>query len=375
MPAPQPFLLERWFAEYEFLPGMKGLSASGPFAVTTRELLDLEGQEAVDRYLNLRLEYIENPGSEALRQAIARVVYATVDADTIRVTGGASEALFLLIWTMVQAGDNIVVESPCYDNVTGVASALGVEVRQLPLTMEQGWKPDPEQLARLIDKKTRIIYLIHPHNPSGSVLTREEMQAIARVVESADALLVNDEVFRPIALDGEPMPSILDVVENAISIGDMTKPWGLGGLHVGWIASRNPEHLRRISAARDYSTMCGSAPGEFLAEMALRHSARVMEPRLQAARHNLNTLAKVIEDNQEMFRWNRPEAGYTAFVQLPFPTEDLCRYLATEKRVLFLPGRMYGDAYDHFIRIGYGCRVQQFQEGLGVLMDEVSRFQ
>ncbi|MFL5587262.1 MAG: aminotransferase class I/II-fold pyridoxal phosphate-dependent enzyme [Ktedonobacteraceae bacterium] len=84
----------------------------------------------------------------------------------------------------------------CYENLPGVASALGFEVRRLPLRMEDGWRPNLEQLARLIDEKTRLIYLVHPHNPTGSTLQVEEMQAIARMAQRVGALVVNDEVFR-----------------------------------------------------------------------------------------------------------------------------------------------------------------------------------
>ena len=100
--------------------------------------------------------------------------------------------------------------------------------------MEDGWRPNLEQLARLIDEKTRLIYLVHPHNPTGSTLQVEEMQAIARMAQRVGALVVNDEVFRLISLDGEPTPSIIDVAENAIGIGDMTKPWGQSSCQSGW---------------------------------------------------------------------------------------------------------------------------------------------
>src|SRR3989454_3169891 len=215
------FLMERWFAEFEFVPGMRNLAASGPFAVTTRELLELEGAETTARYLDLGLDYIENPGSESLRKAVAGQ-YTALDAGDIRITSGASEALLLLIWTMATPGMNIVIEEPCYGNVPGIAQSLGIEVRRLPLRQEDGWKPDPEQLSRLIDEKTRLVYLVHPHNPTGSVLRRKEIQAIAAMTERAGAILVNDEVFRLIALDDEPLPSVVDVVEDAVSIGDMT---------------------------------------------------------------------------------------------------------------------------------------------------------
>ncbi len=364
------FQLERWFAEFEFIPAMRNLAASGPRAVTTQELLALEDATTTTRYLNLGLDYIENPGSESLRCELARL-YAHLGAQDIRVTAGASEALFLLAWTMVAAGENIVVEEPCYESVVGVAHTRGVEVRKLPLQLSDGWKPDLDQLAQLIDQKTRLIYLVHPHNPTGSLLLPQEMLAIAEMAQRVGALLVNDEVFRPIALDNVPLPSIVDVVEHAVAIGDMTKPWGLGGLRVGWIATRNHEVLQRLSAARDYSTMCGSAPGEFLAEVALRHAAEVIAPRLTAARQNRERLAQAIAHTAGTLQWHYPTAGYTAFVQLPFATEAFCRSLAQEQRILLLPGYVYGPAYKQFIRIGFGCDPQIFQEGLATIMEQL----
>jgi aspartate/methionine/tyrosine aminotransferase len=365
-----PFSLERWFVEFEFVEGMRNLAASGPFAVTTRELLDLEGAETTVRYLDLGLDYIENPGSESLRKAVAGL-YTTLDSGDIRIMSGASEALFLLIWMMATPGMNIVIEEPCYGNVPGIAQSLGIEVRRLPLRQEDGWKPDLEQLARLIDDKTRLVYLVHPHNPSGSVLRREEMQEIAMITGRAGAILVNDEVFRLIDLDDEPLPSVVDVVEDAVSIGDMTKPWGLGGLRVGWVASRRRDLLDLLSAARDYSTMCCSAPGSFLAELALRHSAQVIAPRLAAARANRELLAEAVTSSRGSLSWSRPAAGYTAFVQLPahHSTTAFCRRLAQEQRLLLLPGEVYGSAYERFVRIGFGCDPGLFQEGLASMLE------
>src|SRR6266513_2599505 len=311
-----PFRLERWFAEFEFVPDMRNLAASGPFAVKTGELLELEGAETTARYLGLDLDYIENPGSESLRQEVANL-YSTLNASDVRITSGANEALLLLIWTLAAPGMNIVIEEPCYGNVPGIAESLGIEVRKLPLSQENDWKPNLEQLSRLIDEKTSLVYLVYPHNPSGSVLRREEMEAIASITERAGAVLVNDEVFRLITLDDEPLPSIVDVVENAVSIGDMTKPWGLGGLRVGWVASRRYDLLDRLSFARDYSTMCSSAPGSFLAELALRHSTQIIAPRLTAARDNLNRLTDAVIHSNGALSWRSPEAGYTAFVQMP----------------------------------------------------------
>jgi aspartate/methionine/tyrosine aminotransferase len=184
-------------------------------------------------------------------------------------------------------------------------------------------------------------------------------------------MLVNDEVFRLITLDDEPLPSIVDVVKNAVSIGDMTKPWGLGGLRIGWIASHSHELLELLSSARDYSTMCSSAPGSFLAEVALRHSSQIIAPRLAAARDNLNRLTDAVTRSKGSFSWKRPEAGYTAFVQMPahISTTAFCRRLAQEQRILLLPGEVYGSEYERFVRIGFGCEPGIFQEGLMAFLE------
>lgn len=364
------YLLERWFAEFEFLPGIRNLAASGAYAATTQELLALDEAETTARYLALGLDYVENPGNEQLRQAVSKL-YTTLEAGDIRLMTGASEALLLLIWTMVQPGDNILVEEPNYGNIVGVARSRGAEVRPFPFHMERGWKPDLGQIDSLVDQKTRLITLTHAHHPTGSVLQVEEMQAIARIAERVGALVVSDEVFRLIALDGAPAPSVIDVVEQAVVIADMTKPWGLGGLRVGWIASRDHTLLERISGARDYSTICGNAPGEFLAEAALRHREKIIAPRLTTARINRQRLADAVAGSRGVLRWVPPQAGYTAFVQLPFPAEPFCRYLAEKKRLLLLPGYVYGKMYERFIRIGFGCSTELFEEGLATLMQEL----
>ncbi len=369
-----PFRLERWFVEFEFLPGIRNLTASSPYDATTQEVLALEGAGATERYLNLGLGYIENPGSESLRQAVSSL-YTTLKAEDIQITLGASEALFLLAWSVMKPGANIVIEEPCYENLPGVASALGFEVRRLPLRVEDGWKPNLEQLAQLIDEKTCLVYLVHPHNPTGSTLQVEKMQAIARLAERVGALVINDEVFRLIALDGESTPSIIDIAEHAISIGDMSKPWGLGGLRIGWIASRNHHLLQRVSEARDYSSMCSGAPGEFLAEIALRHSSELLAPRLAAARANREQLAQTIAQASAHFQrlpaWQRPQVGYTTFVQFPFPTEAFCRHLALERHIFLLPGSVFGPAYENFIRVGLGGDTYQFKQGMSILLDEL----
>lgn len=371
--APHQFSLERWFAAFEFIPGMRNLAGSGAEPPSARELLALDGPEATARYLETALDYIENPGGERLRAAIA-AFHPGITPEQVRATSGASEAILLLIWTQLQSGDNVVVEDPCYASHAEVAAALGAEVRRLPLRAEDGWKPDPERLAALVDRRTRLVLINHPHNPSGAVLDASELQALIRVAESAGAILASDEVFRPIALDGTPMPSAVTLSERAVSIGDLSKPWGLGGLRVGWLASHDAEILRRAAHARDYTTMCGSGPAERLAEIALRHASTLLAPRMAGARENRRLLAAAIERSEGRLVWQAPAAGYSAWVQLPdgIEAEPFCRSLALERSVLLLPGSVFGDAYRRYLRIGIGGAPETFGAGLAILRDRLA---
>ena len=369
---PAPFLIERWFAEFEFLPGMRNLAASGPYAPTTAEVLTLGGSAATDRYLALGLDYVENPGHQDLRAAIA-ALHTTLQADDLRITTGASEAILLLFWSLLEPGDNVVVETPCYESHEKLAGALGAEVRRLELRPEDGWKPDPGRLARLVDGRTRLVVLSHPHNPSGAALSGDELAALVRVAESGGATVLSDEVFRPIALDGPPMPSAVDLSERAVAVGDLSKPWGLAGVRIGWCATHRRDLLPRLSELRNYTTMCSSAPGEYLATLAVQHSDRLLAPRLENARANRAALAALVERSRGALRWLPPTEGYWTFLQLASgaSTEPLCRRLAEERRILLLPGFVFGPAYDAYMRVGFGGTGDAFQHGLGAVEEAV----
>jgi aspartate/methionine/tyrosine aminotransferase len=364
---PARFAIERWFAEFEFVEGMRNVGASDATAPTVAEVLALAGPEANDSFLALGLGYAENPGGERLRDAIAGL-YDTIDADDVQVATGASEAILLVIWASLQRGDNVVVEDPCYQSHDSVAAALGAEVRHLRLRPEDGWKPDPERLASLVDGHTRLVFLNHPHNPTGSTLSAAEMMDLIRVVERAGATLVSDEVFRPIALDGPPMPSAADLAESAVSIGDMSKPWGFGGLRVGWCATHQRALLPTLGEVRDYTTMCCSPASEFLAEIALRHGDELLAPRFAVARRNRDLLARMIGRFGGRLTWVPPSGGYTAFIRMTDgSSEPLCRRLAVEEWVLLLPGSMYGDRHAGWVRIGFGGPEDGFRSSMDIL--------
>ena len=179
----------------------------------------------------------------------------------------------------------------------------------------------------------RLVFINHLHNPTGSTLDAAQLTALARLADAAGAILVSDEVFRPIALGGQATPSVTALSGRAAALGDLSKPWGLDGLRVGWVACRDARLLARLGEVRDYTTMCTNGPAEHLAAIALRHSEALLTPRLANARANRADLAALVDRAEGLPRWQRPGGGYSAWLRLPDGVEaaPFCRRLAERR--------------------------------------------
>jgi aspartate/methionine/tyrosine aminotransferase len=185
-------------------------------------------------------------------------------------------------------------------------------------------------------------------------MPQEEYQALNALAQERGILLFSDEVYRGLEYDpAERLPSACDINPTAVSLGVMSKTYGLAGLRIGWIATHNEHTLARMAALKDYTTICNSAPSEFLAELALRHREQVAGRNLQIIEGNLSLLDPFFAAHADCFEWVRPKAGPIAFPRLVGEdVEKFCHQLVTEMGVLLLPGTMYDHPGDHF-RLGF----------------------
>jgi aspartate/methionine/tyrosine aminotransferase len=364
----RPFELERWYVEYEF-DVKNNISASCATPCTTRELLDLAGAQAAEDYLNLGLDYIPNPGTPKLREAIAGW-YDKIGSGEVQVTTGASEAIVLLMQALVGPGDVVVALSPAYQSLHEVALSLGAEVRPWPLREggPAGYSLDLDELRRLAQPGTKAIIVNFPHNPTGFMASPGEQREIVRIAEEIGAALISDEVYRGLVHDpADRLPAAADLSESAVSIGDMTKPFGLGGLRVGWLATKRREILDSVSALRDYTTMCSAGPSEFLATIALNHREQLLSAKLAIARENLARFHALAARHADVLYATMPKGGVTVFPQydLPISSREFCEGLIREESVLLLPGYVYG-VEKHF-RIGLSQPGDRLEDGLSAL--------
>jgi len=347
-----PFKLERYFARYEFSAPYL-LCSSDCESLHLRDLLALE-PEARDRFEELWLGYTEAPGSPELRQVIAGL-HEHVTADQVLVHAGAEEAIFNFMSVALDPGDHVVVHAPYYQSLGEVARSVGAEVSEWRGDSDRAWELDLDVLKSLLTSRTRVVVINAPHNPTGYLPTPRFIHELSELSERHGFLIFSDEVYRGLELDpAQRLPVMADVNERAVSLGVMSKTYGLAGLRIGWVATRNQGLLRELAAFKDYTTICNSAPSEFLATLALRHAGTIVERNLRIIRDNLDRLDAFFGAHEDRFGWTRPRAGSIAFPTLRRGAVDaFCHDLVEQAGVLLLPGTLYGEGYDAF-RIGYG---------------------
>ena len=362
-----PFKLERFFAKYEFNTEYL-LCSSDCEAMSVGELLALE-DGAAEKFHQVWLGYTESQGSPALRSEICKL-YETIDPEQILVHTGAQEAIFLFMLAAFQEHDHVIVHSPAYQSLAEAARAAGCDVSPWRAREENGWSLDLNELRHLMRTNTRAIIVNTPHNPTGYLMSREDYAALHQFASENKLLLFSDEVYRESEYDpGNRLPAACDLGEHAVSLGVTSKTYGLAGLRIGWIATKNKMVYEKMASLKDYTTICNSAPSEFLAEVAMRNRHKLIERNLGIIRENLAVIDNLFARRADLFSWVRPQAGSMAFPRyLGGRVESFCDELVRKAGVLLLPGSVYDDSRDHF-RLGLGRKnlpqaVHQLEEFL-----------
>jgi aspartate/methionine/tyrosine aminotransferase len=350
-----PFKLERYFAKYEFTSEFL-LCSSDCEAMSIADLLALDADPAgaAEKFQRVWLGYTESQGSPALRKEVCKL-YETIQPQEILVHTGAQEAIFLFMHAVLQSGDHVIVHTPCYQSLAEVAKSIGCDVSPWLAREENNWALDLDELRHLVRTNTKAIILNTPHNPTGWLMPRDDYDSLHRFAQERDLLLFSDEVYRESEYDpATRLPAACDYGEHAISLGVTSKTYGLAGLRIGWVATKNRTIHNDMASLKDYTTICNSAPSEFLAEVAMRNRQKLAERNLGIIKQNLSVVDELFSRHSSLFTWVRPKAGSMAFPRLlKGNVEDFCDGLVKNAGVLLLPGSVYDGSEDHF-RLGLG---------------------
>ena len=344
------------------------IAESGIFPMTVQELLDLEPAsergDALARLLELRLGYSEARGTHELRSAIA-ATYRDTGPEEVLVTTGAIEANFLLFNALLEPGDHVVAVYPAYQQLYSVPRAIGCDVSLWKLRPEDRFRYDLGELERLLRPKTRLIVINTPHNPTGSMLSEEDLRRIDALASSAGARVICDEAYRWLDLPGsEPLaPPMRNLSGKGISVGTVSKPFGLPGLRIGWFAGPS-DLVARCWGTRDYVSLSPGKLNDALAVIALKHRSRIVDRTRAIVSRNLQTARAWFAAHSEIVSWTEPRGGLLALMSyaLDIPSLELSDLLAEKYGVMLAPGSAFG--IEHHLRIGIGQEPGIFSEGL-----------
>ncbi|MEP7134320.1 MAG: aminotransferase class I/II-fold pyridoxal phosphate-dependent enzyme [Chloroflexota bacterium] len=347
-----PFKLERYFAKYEFNTEYL-LCSSDCEAMSIADLLALEPGSA-EKFQHIWLGYTESQGHPALRKEIAGI-YETIQPEEILVHTGAEEAIYLFMHAVLKKNDHVIVHTPHYQSLSEVASSIGCETCPWEAHEENRWALDVNELKNLIQLNTKAIIINTPHNPTGYLMSKSDFEAVNKFAQEHNLILFCDEVYRESEYDpAQRLPAGCDMGEHAVSLGVTSKTYGLAGLRIGWIATKNKKIYQAMASLKDYTTICNSAPSEFLAEVALRNRQKLVARNLGIIKDNLTVMDEFFIQYSSFFTWLRPTAGSMGFPKLlKGDIEDFCDTLVRQAGVLLLPGTMYDDSKNHF-RLGLG---------------------
>jgi aspartate/methionine/tyrosine aminotransferase len=363
------FALERYFGRWEFT-ARYNLCASDVRAMRLDELLALAEPTDRSAWERHELGYTHTLGSPGLREAIADT-YDHVRPEDVICFAGAGEGIFAAMHTLLAPGDHAITVIPGYQSLESIPRSL-CATTAVALEATDGWTLDLDRVRAALRPTTRLIVVNFPHNPTGAVLSRATLDGLVAIAREQGAYLFNDEVYRGVerTADG-PLPQVVDLYERGLSLGVLSKAYGLPGLRIGWIACRDPDVLTRLESLRHYLTLCSARPSELLATIALRARSRILHRNRKLIERNLALLDDFFSAHADRFEWSRPEGGSTAYVRYlgADGVEAFAQDLVERVSVLVAPSSVFQSALgptptDRF-RIGFGR--DGLEAGLGVL--------
>jgi len=371
----EPFKLERHFAKYEFKAKWMA-SSSDAETMTVSELLSFEegdSPQRVNAVLGaLRLGYSESTGIPELREAISKT-YLSVNSDQILAHCGGEEPIFNFFHACLNPGDHVVVHFPSYQSLYTVPRSIGCEVSLWQTTFENNWQLNIDELKTLLRPNTKAVIVNSPHNPTGFVMGKKQQEDLIQVLSEKNIMLFSDEIYRGLEMDeSNRLPAACDLYESAVSLGGLAKSYGLAGLRIGWIATRNEKILKKMASQKDYTTICNPLITETLAVTAVRHREKIISRNVDLVRQNWGLVESFFKRHSQHFEVVPPKGGTMIFprARASFDIQKFISSFLDQESVLVVAGDCF-DMPACYFRLGLGRK--NFPEVLAKLEQHLAK--
>jgi len=356
------FRMERWQSTWENRVQFN-LSESGVHPMTPMELFELAGADP-EEFLNQRLLYNQSNGTDELRDCIA-AVYPGATRENVLVSNGGSEANYITTWKLLDPEDVAVMQVPNYMQMWGTAATFAREVRFFNLLEERGWAPDLDELAERVDHSVKLIIVTNPNNPTGAILTEQEIDRIVDIAGRVGAWIVADEIYAGAELDGTWSPTFWGRYDRLVITAGLSKAYGLPGLRLGWVIGP-ADFIGDLWSYKDYTSIAPGTLSDLCARIALQPEARqrIYRRTETILNENFAPLTEWLEERADIFQYQPPRAGAICYARydLEINSSQLAQRLKDEQSVLVVPGDHFN--MDGYLRIGYGVPKPELSEAL-----------
>ena len=327
-----------------------------------------------------RTFYTSNAGLKELKLEISRYLAQTIQVDydynrEVLVTVGGSEAIDLAFRAMLDPGDEVLIPQPSYVSYLPCAVlADGVPVT-IPLQHENSFKLTREELEAAITPRTKILVLPFPNNPTGAVMTREDLEPIAQAVMEHDLYVVSDEIYSELTYSGQhcSIASLPGMRDRTLVINGFSKGFAMTGWRLGYICGPAPI-VEQMTKIHQYAIMCAPTTSQYAAVEALRNCGRDVEQMRES--YNQRRRFLMNEFRKMGLQCFEPYGAFYAFPSIRefgMTSEEFATRLLQEEKVAVVPGTAFGDCGEGFLRISYAYSLADLKEAIGRLEKFVRR--
>ena len=259
---------------------------------------------------DLTLFYGEHRGEAELRNLIAAQDEG-VSPNDVLVTAGAAGALFIIATTLLSADDHLVVIRPNYATNIETPKAIGCEIGYIDLSFDDGFAIDPKRIEAALKPNTRLISVTCPHNPTGTMMSEADLAGLIALAEGHGCRLLVDETYRDLSY-GRRLPAAASLSSSAISVSSLSKAFGIPGIRIGWLVTRDAELYERFLAAKEQIGICGSVIDERIARVMLEQRGQFLAAVMPEMARRRDIVHNWI-DGETLVDWIRPEGGVVGF--------------------------------------------------------------
>lgn len=368
------FVLENWLnpaCDSEKNKIYLGGSCVSP--MTVEEMFEVTGQdlnEFLEDFRKMDLGYPRFEGTPRTKKALAKL-YKTVSPDDIILVHGGTGANNTVVFSLLEPEkDNIISIMPNYQQFHSIPKSIGVEVRDVDLKAEAGYKLNLDDVRKAVDKNTKAIMFTNPNNPTGSLLSLDEMKELIQIAESVGAWIVCDEMYRGLA--DEYMPSFADMYEKAIVTCSSSKIYSMAGTRVGWIVCKDADMRKNIFNHRSYDAICGGVFDEWIFAIALENIDKIFERSRKIVNANKAIIDKWLDGHKYLKQYAKAYGTtYLIHYNLDIDAEKFCDELLDRKNVLVCHGDCFYIPHSFRMSLSHGDHLEEGLKLIDEFIDEL----